>query len=58
MVRYLAENNVTSLEEIKKFHLEGYFFVRSEESTIVFNRKKQHKVTDKNTQSSRKRKLV
>lgn len=58
MVRYLAENNVTSLEEIKKFHLEGYFFVGSEESTIVFNRKRQHKVTDKNIQSTRKRKLV
>lgn len=56
MVKFLAENNVSSLEEIKKFTVEGYLFVddKSDESTLVFNRKKQQHVD--NTQLSKKRK--
>jgi cytoplasmic iron level regulating protein YaaA (DUF328/UPF0246 family) len=43
MARYLAENDISTIDGIKRFAEEGYSFdeSRSEETTFVFNRKKQ-----------------
>jgi hypothetical protein len=43
MARYLAENNVSTIDGIKKFAAEGYSYdeSRSDDATLVFNRKKQ-----------------
>jgi cytoplasmic iron level regulating protein YaaA (DUF328/UPF0246 family) len=45
MVRYLAENNVSSLQEIHNFAEEGYMFQPqySDDKTIVFDRPKEWK---------------
>jgi cytoplasmic iron level regulating protein YaaA (DUF328/UPF0246 family) len=43
MARYLAEHNISTIEGIKEFAEEGYSYdeSRSNDSTLVFNRKKQ-----------------
>jgi uncharacterized protein len=43
MARYVAENDVSSIDGIKMFAEEGYAFVesRSDDTTLVFDRKKQ-----------------
>ena len=40
MVRYCAENNVTTLEQVKQFNVDKYMFddKRSTEDTLVFVR--------------------
>jgi hypothetical protein len=45
MVRYMADNAIENLEDVKKFDLEGYRFVehKSDETTLVFERTKQSK---------------
>lgn len=42
MCRYIAENQITDLDDVKKFDFDGYSFVkeRSDETTFVFDRPK------------------
>jgi cytoplasmic iron level regulating protein YaaA (DUF328/UPF0246 family) len=49
MVRYLAEHEVESVEDIKAFDVEGYSFVEesSDKTMLVFDRKKGAKAKDK-----------
>lgn len=58
MVRYLAENAIQDLEAVQDFDIEGYSFVKgkSDETTFVFNRKKQPKkvAAKKNTAATKK----
>lgn len=43
MVRYISDNQITNLDDVKKFDLEGYSFVekRSDDCTLTFDRSKQ-----------------
>jgi len=43
MVRYLSETGAASLEDVKSFDIEGYYFVEEDsgDTTMVFDRKKQ-----------------
>jgi cytoplasmic iron level regulating protein YaaA (DUF328/UPF0246 family) len=54
MVRFLAENNVQDLQGVKKFAKEGYSFVgsKSDDSTLVFDRKKRPTAKKKAASSS------
>ena len=45
MVRYLANEGVTCLEQVKKFQMEGYELVSDENLTLVFNRSKNNQAT-------------
>jgi len=56
-VRWCAQNDVTSVNDLKKFDLEGYKFMSSEsdETNLVFGRKQPEKGKKrKNTSSGRK----
>lgn len=55
MARYVAENDVSSVDEIKMFAEEGYAFVesRSDDTTLVFDRKKQAAAKRRATASSK-----
>jgi cytoplasmic iron level regulating protein YaaA (DUF328/UPF0246 family) len=58
MVRYLAEHDVTNVQGIQKFDVEGYSFVSSQsnDTKLVFDRTKQTKTTPKSsTQPSKKK---
>lgn len=49
MVRYLAERGVETLQDVRLFDAEGYEFVEkaSDETTLVFDRKKGANERDK-----------
>ena len=51
MARYLADVNATTVEHVQGFQLEGYTFVnsKSDDTTLVFNRKKQVKAAPTDT---------
>jgi uncharacterized protein len=55
MARYMAENDVSSIDGIKMFAEEGYAFVesRSDDTTLVFDRKKQVAAKRRATASSK-----
>lgn len=36
MARWLVENQVTNLEQIKEFNVDGYYFKESDSSAKVF----------------------
>lgn len=54
MVRYISENQLTDLQDIYNFDLEGYKFRqdKSNENTIVFDRPKDYKDNPREEQSS------
>ena len=56
MVRYLAENSIESIKGVQQFDVEGYSFVenKSDETTIVFDRKKQATATKKKAAATKK----
>jgi len=55
MVRYIAENSIENIEEIKRFNLEGYAYVeeRSSDNSLVFDRSKQAPVATSRGASTR-----